>query len=453
MDRSGHTETIAAIATPPGAGGIGVVRVSGPDVRRIGEAVIGALPRPRHACLAGFIGLNGEPIDQGIALYFPGPSSFTGEDVLELQGHGGPVVMELLLQRTLTLGARIAKPGEFTERAFLNGKLDLAQAEAVADLIESTTARSARLALRTLSGTFSDLINALVERVIELRTFIEATLDFPDEEVDEFDQTGLLNQLPELLSSAENIMQRAYQGQLLRDGMKLVIAGAPNAGKSSLLNALAGSDAAIVTHLPGTTRDVLRERISIDGMPIHIADTAGLRATDDPIEREGVRRARAEIQQADQILWLYDAEADPGNNAFPQQSDLPAAVPVTLIRNKIDRIGEEASICQSVNGHTQIALCAKSGTGVDRLRTYLKSSAGLGDASDGEFIARQRHVDALSRAIERLRQANANHRFGQPPELIAEELRVAQQALGEITGTFTPDDLLGRIFTSFCIGK
>ena len=452
MDRSGRRDTIAAIATPPGAGGIGVVRISGPCVPNICETLIGALPRPRHATLAQFSGSTGEPIDHGFALYFPAPSSFTGEDVLELQGHGGFVVMEMLLQRAIELGSRIAEPGEFTERAFLNGKLDLAQAEAVADLIESTTTRSARLALRTLSGAFSELIQDLVERVIELRTFIEATLDFPDEDVDIFDQTGLLRQLPELVSTAEDILRRAHQGRLLRDGMKLVIAGAPNAGKSSLLNALSGSDAAIVMHLPGTTRDVLRERISIDGMPIHVADTAGLRATDDPVEREGVRRAHAEIRQADRILWLYDAQADPGNMAFTR-SDLPPYIPVTLVRNKIDRIDEDASIRPSAAGLTEVALCAKSGAGVDLLRSHLKSSAGLGDASDGEFIARERHVDALTRGIEHLRQANAHHRSGQPPELIAEELRLAQQALGEITGAFTPDDLLGRIFANFCIGK
>lgn len=452
MYRIEPSDTIAAIATPPGTGGIGVVRISGPHVRSICEQLIGTLPCPRHAGLARFTNSTGAPIDHGIALYFPGPSSFTGEDVLELQGHGGPVVMELLLQRSLQLGARIAKPGEFTERAFLNDKLDLAQAEAVADLIESTTARSARLALRTLTGVFSDLVQGLVARVIDVRIFIEATLDFPDDDLDDLDRTGLLRQLPELLTIAEGILARAHQGRLLRDGMKLVIAGAPNAGKSSLLNALSGSDAAIVTHLPGTTRDVLRERISIDGMPIHIADTAGLRPTDDPVEREGVRRANAEIQLADHLLWLYDAHAFPEGLASPPPN-LPASVPVTLIRNKIDLLGEEPSLRKSESGHIQIALSASSGFGIDRLRSHLKSSAGLGDASDGEFLARERHVDALIRSIEHLRQADENHRIGQPPELIAEELRLAQQHLGEITGAFTPDDLLGRIFSNFCIGK
>lgn len=443
-------DTIAAIATPPGRGGVGIVRVSGPGVRSIAEAVTGGLPKPRFARFCNFLDASGEVIDQGIALYFAAPHSFTGEEVLELQGHGGPVIMDLLLKRVLELGARLARPGEFSERAFLNDKLDLAQAEAVADLIEAETEASARLASRSLQGSFSRRIRELQGQLVELRVFVEAALDFPEEEIDFLADGQVLARLESVMAAVEKVRASARTGRLLRDGMNLVIAGLPNAGKSSLLNALAGVESAIVTEIPGTTRDLLRERISLDGVPVHLVDTAGLRDTEDRVEQEGVRRARDELQRADRVLWVYDAEADPDNRGL-EQARLPEGVPVTWVRNKVDRIGEQPAITER-NGVPEVRLSARSGEGVELLRRHLLQSMGFQGTENTEFLARRRHLDAIDRALAFLRDGRNQLETG-AGELLAEELRRAQLALSEITGEFSADDLLGEIFSSFCIGK
>ena len=445
------SDTIAAIATPPGRGGVGIIRLSGSGVKELAIAVVARLPGPRVAQFSQFYGENRESIDSGLVLYFPAPHSFTGEDVLELQGHGGPVVLDLLLQRVLQLGARLARPGEFSERAFLNGKLDLAQAEAIADLIEAGTVSAARMANRTLQGVFSEQIDRIVERLIELRLFVESAIDFPEEEIDFLSDDIVSTNLQEIIKDLEELDKKANTGRLLRDGMTLVIAGRPNAGKSSLLNALAGQETAIVTEIPGTTRDLLKERIQIDGMPVHVIDTAGIRDSDDPIEREGIRRAKLEIENADRILWVFDDSADPEHLALDRDK-LPQTVPLTLVRNKIDLSGSPCSLIESDLG-IEIALSAKSGKGMELLRRHLKESVGFSGTEEGEFIARRRHLDAIHRTLERLRQGATmlqRHRAG---ELLAEDLRLAQQYLGEITGEFTSDDLLGRIFATFCIGK
>jgi tRNA modification GTPase len=449
---SDDATTIAAIATPPGRGGIGIVRVSGRKVRAIGEALLGSLPLPRQAVFRHFRGGDRQIIDSGLALYFPAPHSFTGEDVLELHGHGGPVVLDLLLKEILTLDARLAQPGEFTQRAFLNDKLDLAQAEAVADLIESSTSEAARAAVASLQGVFSDRVHALVEGVVELRTFVEAAIDFPEEEIDFLADERIGMQLDELQRQLATLLRDAGQGQLLRDGMTVVIAGRPNAGKSSLLNQLAGRDSAIVTEIPGTTRDVLREHISIDGMPLHIIDTAGLRHSDDPVEREGVRRAWGEIENADRVLLMIDSRT--GMSAEDQliRQRFPERIMVTVIRNKIDLTDEQPLIREGIEG-TEILLSAKTGEGIELLLDYLKQSMGYRSTGEGHFIARRRHLDALHRADEQLRLARYQLEVAQAGELMAEELRLAQRALSEITGAFTSDDLLGRIFSTFCIGK
>lgn len=451
MDPEQAAETIAAPATPPGYGGVGIVRVSGPLVKEIALGVIGRIPHPRVAALASFVAADGGLIDQGISLFFPAPASFTGEDVLELQGHGGPVVIDLLLRRVLQLGARIARPGEFSERAFLNGKLDLAQAEAVADLIESTTETAARLAVRTLHGELSRRVSSLVEDLIGIRTFVEAALDFPDEEVEFLTDPRMQSDLIALIEEAEGVKAAARQGSLVREGLRVVIAGPPNAGKSSLLNALSGTDAAIVTEIPGTTRDLLRQEIEIDGMPLHIVDTAGLRHSADLIEQEGIRRAHGEIAQADMVLWVYDSVADPHHDAF-DPALLPRGPAVVFVRNKIDVTGEPGGRRQTPAG-ADIAISARNGSGLDALREYLKEAAGFRGSAEGELIARRRHLDALERAIAQLRSAAEAFQIGAGGELVAEDLRQAQQALGEITGEFTSEDLLGRIFSSFCIGK
>jgi tRNA modification GTPase len=445
------TDTIAAIATPPGRGGIGIVRLSGPEVLRIAAALLGKPPASRRATLGWFRDADGTAIDQGIALYFPGPHSFTGEDVLELHGHGGPVVMDLLLARVLGLGARAARPGEFSERAFLNDKLDLAQAEAIADLIDSETAAAARLANRTLQGEFSRRVQALVEQLTELRLYVEAAIDFPEEEIDFLADGKVSAYLHDIHAAVEQIQASARLGRVLRDGMTLVIAGRPNAGKSSLLNALAGFEAAIVTEVPGTTRDVLREHIQIDGMPLHLIDTAGLRDTADRVEQEGVRRARAELQRADRVLWVFDGAADPGHREY-DPAQLPAGVPVTFVRNKLDLTGEAPALRQTPAG-PEIALSAKAGAGIDLLRQHLKHCMGYEAGAEGEFIARRRHLDALERALTHIKSGAAALQAHAAGEILAEELRLAQQALGEITGAVSADELLGRIFASFCIGK
>jgi tRNA modification GTPase len=444
-------ETIAAVATPPGFGGVGIVRVSGPLAREIAELLLGRVPEPRFATLADFRGVGGEIIDQGIALLFPAPRSFTGEDVLELQGHGGPMVLDLLLRRTLTLGARLARPGEFSERAFLNGKLDLAQAEAVADLIESTTEVAARLAGRTLKGELSRRIERLLEGLARLRAFLEAAIDFPDEEIDFITDSQVGADLEELIGDTTALMASAQQGRLIRDGLNLVIAGPPNAGKSSLLNALSGTDVAIVTHIPGTTRDLLRQEIQIDGMPLHIIDTAGIRQARDPIEQEGVRRAREQMEQADHVLWVFDGQSDPGHECF-DPSALPDCVPVTFVRNKIDLTGNPAGQEDRPSG-MEIAISARTGAGLDILREHLKASCGYKGPTEGALLARRRHLDALESTLTHLDSAARVLQQAASVELVAEDLRQAQRSLGEITGEYTSDDLLGVIFSSFCIGK
>ncbi|MCU7929752.1 MAG: tRNA uridine-5-carboxymethylaminomethyl(34) synthesis GTPase MnmE [Candidatus Thiodiazotropha sp. (ex Codakia rugifera)] len=444
-------DTIAAVATPPGRGGVSIVRISGPDCVAIAQAFIGSPPPPRQACLKSFCDQNGEVIDSGLVLYFPAPHSFTGEDVLELQGHGGPIVMDLLLQQALQLGARLARPGEFSERAFLNDKLDLVQAEAIADLIDADSHAAARLACRTLQGAFSKRIRQLVEKLIELRLFVESAIDFPEEEIDFLNDGNVSERLHTILTETHNIVQSAQTGRLLRDGLTLVIAGRPNAGKSSLLNALAGVETAIVTEIPGTTRDLLREKISVDGLPLHIIDTAGLRDSQDPVEEEGIRRAKRQIEQADRVLWVFDDQTDPQHLAL-DKNRLPNGVPVTLVRNKIDLGNRPAVISEDESG-VEIALSATTGAGIELLREHLKDCVGYQNLGEGEFIARRRHLDALERTIQHLNQGSSSLCRDQAGELLAEDLRLAQQTLSEITGEFSADDLLGRIFSSFCIGK
>ena len=446
-----HGDTIAAVATPPGRGGIGVVRVSGPATRAIAEALLGKLPPPRIATFARFRAADGAPIDEGLALYFPAPRSYTGEDVLELHGHGGPVVLDMLLARALALGARQARPGEFTERAFLNGKLDLAQAEAVADLIDAGSQTAARAALRSLDGEFSRRVQALTEQLIQLRLHVEAAIDFPEEEIDFLADEKITTGITILENNLAQVLASAQQGQLLHDGMVVVLAGRPNAGKSSLLNALAQHDAAIVSDIPGTTRDVLREFIQLDGMPLHVVDTAGLRVARDDIEAEGVRRAQREMARADRILLIVDdTQPSADGDAELTQLLLPN-LPCTRVRNKIDLTGRVPGT-QERNGATEIALSAKTGAGLELLRQHLKTCMGFQPAGEGTFMARRRHLDALRRAQAHVAAAHAraSERAG---ELLADELRLAQQVLSEITGAFTPDDLLGHIFASFCIGK
>ncbi len=450
--RPASHDTIAAVATPPGRGGIGVVRVSGPLAPRIAETVVGQLPTPRTAVYVTFRDLRGEALDHGLALFFPAPHSYTGEDVLELHGHGGPIVLDALLAGVLELGARNARAGEFTERAFLNGKLDLTQAEAVADLIDAGSTEAARAALRSLDGVFSQQVRARVEELIRLRMYIEAAIDFPEEEIDFLADARILAELDVIEHALAALMADARQGSLLHDGMTVVLAGAPNAGKSSLLNALAQQDAAIVSPIPGTTRDVLKERIHIDGMPLHIIDTAGLRAARDEIESEGIRRARMQMERADRILLLVDDSAADTAAFDEAQPHLPAHVPRTLIRNKVDLSQRRPGIRDTEHG-PELALSAKTGLGIDALRTHLKQCMGYQSAAAGTFSARRRHLDALRRARTHVEQGRAALTQRRAGELLAEELRQAQQALSEITGEFTSDDLLGRIFTSFCIGK
>lgn len=447
-----QAHTIAAIATPPGRGGIGVVRLSGPLVPDIAREILGDLPAPRRATLRAFRDADARAIDHGIAIFFPGPASFTGEDVLELQGHGGPVVMDLLLARVLQLGARLAEPGEFSRRAFLNDKLDLVQAEAIADLIDSGSAEAARAALRSMQGEFSDAVRSLTDAVIETRMHVEAAIDFPEEEIDFLADESLRARLEHARALCEQIIANARQGALLREGMTVVIAGKPNAGKSSLLNRLAGYDAAIVTDIPGTTRDILRERINIDGMPLHIADTAGLREHADVVEAEGIRRARDAMLSADRILYVVDTTDGIDERALAADlALLPPEVPVSLVMNKIDASGAQPRYEQS--HPPRIHLSAATGAGLDLLREHLKECVGFLGANAGTLSARRRHLDALLRAKRHLAEATRQLTEARAGELMAEELRQAQQCLAEITGEFTSDDLLGRIFSTFCIGK
>jgi tRNA modification GTPase len=450
-------ETIVAVATAQGRGGVGIVRVSGPRARAIGITLSGLEAKPRHAHYGPWHDHQGEVIDQGLQLFFPGPHSFTGEDVLELQGHGGPVVLDMLLQRCLQLGARQARPGEFSERAFLNDKLDLAQAEAIADLIEASSAQAARNALRSLQGEFSRRVHGLTEKLIELRIYVEAAIDFPEEEIDFLADGHVLGLLDSVRDNLSTVLREAGQGALLRDGMTVVIAGRPNAGKSSLLNALAGREAAIVTEIAGTTRDVLREHIHIDGMPLHVVDTAGLRDTDDQVEKIGVERALKAIGEADRVLLVVDSTAPEAADPFalwPEFLDQrPDPARVTLIRNKADLSGEAVALDTCADGHVTLALSAKSNDGLDLLREHLKACMGYQQTTENSFSARRRHLEALRQASGHLEHGRAQLTLAGAGELLAEDLRQAQQALGEITGAFSSDDLLGRIFSSFCIGK
>lgn len=442
------TDTIVAPATPPGIGGVGIVRISGPQAEEIGRGMLGSVPEPRMATYRVFRDAAGSELDAGIALYFPAPESFTGESVLELQGHGGPVVVALLVEAAVALGARLAEPGEFTKRAFLNDKLDLAQAEAVADLISSSTAQAARAALRSLSGAFSKQVDALAGKLLRLRMHVEAAIDFPEEEIDFLADAQLLSALEDCGKTFAELAESAASGVVLRDGYRAVIVGRPNAGKSSLLNYLSGEDTAIVTEVAGTTRDVLRERINIDGLAVELVDTAGLRDDPDRIEEEGMRRARKAMATADAVLWIQDA-TDPAGREFAEQ--LPAGIPLIIVRNKIDLSGDSPGA--EPGDPPVIRLSAQSGAGVDALCDYLRKIAGFKDLGEGAYTARRRHIDALQRAGAHFtagREALEETRAG---ELLAEELRLAEQALGEITGATSSDDLLGRIFAEFCIGK
>ena len=452
-----NTDTIVAQATPPGRGGVGILRVSGPKAQDVAKAVLGILPKPRYAHYLPFLASDGTTLDEGIALFFPNPHSFTGEDVLELQGHGGPVILDLLLKRILDIpGVRIARPGEFSERAFLNDKLDLAQAEAIADLIDASSEQAAKSALSSLQGVFSKKINTLVEALIHLRIFTEAAIDFPEEEIDFLSDGKIAAELEQVIQRLNEVRQEAKQGSLLREGMKVVIAGRPNAGKSSLLNALAGRDAAIVTDIAGTTRDVLREHIHIDGMPLHIIDTAGLREASDEVERIGIERAWQEIDQADRVLFMVDSTTTNETNPeklWPEFIErLPKNLPVTVIRNKADLTGEPLGYSEQ-NGYCLIQLSARTGEGITLLRDHLKQVMGFTSSTEGGFLARRRHLQALEKAAEHLNNGQYQLTTFHAGELLAEELRLAQEALSEITGEFTSDDLLGRIFSSFCIGK
>lgn len=450
-------DTIVAQATPIGRGGVGILRVSGPLASKVAEAVLGKTLTPRMANYLPFKDSNGETLDQGIALFFKAPNSFTGEDVLELQGHGGQVILDILLKRILEVeGVRIARAGEFSEQAFLNDKLDLAQAEAIADLIDATSEQAARSALKSLQGEFSNKINQLVDSVIYLRTYVEAAIDFPDEEIDFLADGKIEGHLNDIIQQLNGVRQEAKQGAILREGMKVVIAGRPNAGKSSLLNALAGREAAIVTDIAGTTRDVLREHIHIDGMPLHIIDTAGLREASDEVERIGIARAWEEIAQADQVLLMIDSTEQKVDNFKAEWAEflakLPPNMPVTVIRNKVDLSGEPEGLEQLEN-FTLIRLSAQTKVGVDLLREHLKKSMGYQSSTEGGFLARRRHLQALEEAAEHLARGHVQLTQFFAGELLAEELRMVQNALSEITGQFTSDDLLGNIFSSFCIGK
>ncbi len=444
-----HRDIIAAIATAPGRGGIGVIRISG---SRLAQFAAGLTPRslePRHAVLTAFLDAAGQPLDEGLLLFFPAPHSYTGEDVIELQGHGGPVVMRLLLQRCLELGARLARPGEFTERAYLNGRMDLAQAEGVADLIEASSTLAARAALRSLQGNFSELIHILTEKIIALRTLLEATLDFPEEEVEFLTAGRAQQQLSALREQVDQALAATRQGSLLRDGIQVVLIGEPNVGKSSLLNRLAGEEVAIVTEIPGTTRDAVREQIDIDGLPVHIIDTAGLRETTDAVERIGINRTWAMIEKADLALLVSDAagENDHANHAIVAR--LPAGLPRIRVSNKIDLTGREAG--RETEGDTvRIWVSAKNGTGLALLKQAIWDHAGWHPSGEGAFTARARHIEALQAAQRHLNTAAG---LADRLELYAEELRLAHEALSGITGEFTPDDLLGEIFSKFCIGK
>jgi tRNA modification GTPase len=437
-------DTIVSAATPPGVGGIGIVRLSGSDVPAIARVLINSLPEPRVATLREFRAADGSLLDRGLALYFAAPDSYTGEDVLELHAHGGPMVLAMIIDAALALGARRAAPGEFSRRAFLNDKLDLAQAEAIADLIESGTSQAARAALRSMAGEFSEAVNLLAAQLSKLRVHVEAAIDFPDEEIDFLSDNALHARLEACAAEFRKLLGNASVGRVLRDGYRIVLAGKPNAGKSSLMNRLSGEETAIVTDVAGTTRDILREYIDIDGLSVELIDTAGLR--DDPgvVEQEGIRRAREALRSADAVLWVQDATR-------ARESDLneqvPDGTPIVIVHNKSDlqRRGSGSG--------DAISLSAKTGHGIDALRERIKQLAGYRDLGEGAYTARRRHIDALQRAAAHFEAGRAALNDTHAGELLAEELRLAQQALGEITGAVSSEDLLGRIFSEFCIGK
>ncbi len=444
-------DTIVAEATPKGAGGVSIVRLSGANAAEIGAAIVGELPKPRRATVATFRDSAGEQIDHGVAVYFPAPNSFTGEHVFELHGHGSVQVVARLLQTAFQLGARLAEPGEFSKRAFLNEKLDLVQAEAIADLIESGSQQAARAALRSLSGKFSAAVTALQALLIGLRMHVEAALDFPEEEIDFLSDELLQKKIADCATTFDDIQERAKYGRVLRDGLQIVIVGRPNAGKSSLLNLLSGNNAAIVTDVAGTTRDILRERIDLDGIVVELVDTAGLRENPDAIEAEGIHRAQVASQQADAIIWVRDITADNASSLAELDDEIDRDVPVLQLRNKIDLTNDLPGI--DSGDASVINISAKTGEGANTLRERIKALAGSSDLGEGAFTARRRHLDALRRARRHYdagRSALDQDRSG---ELFAEDLRLAQQALSEITGEFSSDDLLGKIFSEFCIGK
>lgn len=442
-------DTIAAIATAPGSGGIGVVRVSGPASQAIAAGVLGQCPPPRHAAYLPFKDADGNLIDRGIAIFYVSPHSYTGEDVLELQAHGGPALMQLLLQRCLALGARQAEPGEFTRRAFLNDKLDLAQAEAVADVISAATAEAARSAVRSLAGEFSQRIHSLRDRLIDLRMFVEACLDFPEEDIDFISQGGVAGKLALIVTELQSVFAGAKQGNLLREGIQVVLVGQPNVGKSSLMNQLAGEEVAIVTSVAGTTRDTIKSAIQINGVPLHIIDTAGLRETSDEVEQHGIARTWRALENAHAALLLVDAAHGITETEKSILTRLRADLPKLWIHNKIDLTNEPAA-CVERQGEKHIHLSARTGEGMELLRGELLNIAGWQPGGEGVFMARARHLEALQSVAENL--SRSGDLLGQP-ELLAEELRLAQEALNTITGEFTPDDLLGEIFSRFCIGK
>lgn len=451
------TDTIVAQATATGRGGVGIIRVSGPDVEAVAKIILGKVPKVRYAEYLPFNDQHGDVLDQGIALLFKAPHSFTGEDVLELQGHGGPVVMDMLIKAILTIkNMRSANPGEFSERAFMNDKLDLAQAEAIADLIEATSEQAAKSALHSLQGEFSEKIHDLVESLIHLRIYVEASIDFPEEEVDFLSDGKIATDLYQIIDNLDSVKSQAKQGAILRDGMKVVIAGRPNAGKSSLLNSLVGKESAIVTDIAGTTRDVMREHIHIDGMPLHIIDTAGLREGADEVERIGIERAWEEIKSADRVLFMLDAtttdSSDP-HQIWPDFIDkLPESVGLTVVRNKADLTGETLEVTED-HQHPVYRISAKTGLGMDSLKDHLKEIMGYQGSTGGGFMARRRHLEAIDNAERHLLEGKIQLEEYKAGELLAEELRLTQQYLSEITGEFSSDDLLGRIFSSFCIGK
>ena len=446
-----NNDTIAAIATASGQGGVGIIRISGPRSSLVAEKISGLCPEPRYAHYGPFRDAENNILDSGLTLYFSKPNSFTGEDVIELHAHGGPVVLDLLLKEILQHDVRPARAGEFTERAFLNDKIDLAQAEAIADLIAADSEQAARAAMRSMQGEFSAVINQLVEELIQLRIYVESSLDFPEEEIDFLADSVIADKLKKVQQKLSEVKKSAQQGRLLKEGMTVVIAGKPNAGKSSLLNQLAGQESAIVTDMPGTTRDILREHIQIDGLPLHIIDTAGLRESEDVIEQEGVKRAKQVIENADRILYVVDIN-DQRKAPLEELIDkVPENIGVTTVYNKIDKLEHAAELIDAVD--TKIYLSAKTGNGIDLLKQHLKNCMGYQLKNEGQFIARRRHLDAIDAAEVHLELADENLHKTKAGELLAEELRFAQEALSSITGEFSSDDLLGRIFADFCIGK